>query len=84
MIKTLPIYLSDEEKTYFRKQINIKYLGNENCNYWDDETSSIVPVKPNMESEEFKQKHYEINAVHSVNVKVEMDENCNFVFNLVK
>ena len=70
------IQLDHEQKQQLNRFLNLHYLGDVNCNEYD-ENMEIVPKYPEKETEEFKDAIWKINATHEYQVKVVYDINGN-------
>ena len=70
------IQLDHEQKQQLNRFLNLHYLGDVNCNEYD-ENMKLVPKYPDKETEEFKDALWRINAVHEYQVKVVYDVNGN-------
>jgi hypothetical protein len=70
------IQLDHEQKQQLNRFLNLHYLGDVNCNEYD-ENFKLVPKYPEKETEEFKNAIWKINATHEYQVKVVYDVNGN-------
>jgi len=62
------------EPELLRKCINVHYLGQENCNKYDDKTGAYVQIKhPNMKNVEVAQNKLCPNI--NLTIKADLDEN---------
>ncbi len=68
------IQLDHEQKQQLNRFLNLHYLGDVNCNEYD-ENFKLVAKYPEKETEEFKDAIWRINAVHEYQVKVVYDLN---------
>ena len=76
------IQLDHEQKQQLRRFLNLHYLGDVDCNEYD-ENFKLVPKYPEKETEEFKDAMWRINASHEYQVKVIFDVNGNSRLELV-
>ena len=70
------IQLDYEQRQQLRRYLNLHYLGDVNCNEYD-EKMKIVHKYPEKETKEFDEAVWRINAVHEYQVKVVYDVNGN-------
>ena len=70
------IQLDHEQKQQLNRFLNLHYLGDVNCNEYD-ENFKLVAKYPEKETEEFKNAIWKINATHEYQVKVVYDVNGN-------
>jgi hypothetical protein len=70
------IQLSHEQKQQLNRFLNLHYLGDVNCNEYD-ENMKIVPKYPEKETEEFKDAVWKAGVVVEYQVKVVYDVNGN-------
>ena len=68
------IQLDHEQKQQLNRYLNLHYLGDVNCNEYD-ENFKLVAKYPEKETEEFKNAIWKINATHEYQVKVVYDVN---------
>ena len=68
------IQLDHEQKQQLNRYLNLHYLGDVNCNEYD-ENFKLVPKYPEKETEEFKNAMWRANMVHDYQVKVVYDVN---------
>jgi hypothetical protein len=68
------IQLDHEQKQQLNRFLNLHYLGDVNCNEYD-ENFKLVPKYPEKETEEFKNAMWRANMVHDYQVKVVYDVN---------
>ena len=68
------IQLDHEQKQQLNRFLNLHYLGDVNCNEYD-ENFKLVPKYPEKETEEFKNAMWRVNMVHEYQVKVVYDVN---------
>jgi len=74
------IQLDHEQKQQLRRYLNLHYLGDVNCNEYD-ENMKIVPKYPEKETQEFKDAmwradmsvDYQVKVVYDVNGKCKME-----------
>jgi hypothetical protein len=76
------IQLDHEQKQQLRRFLNLHYLGDVDCNEYD-ENFKLVPKYPEKETQEFKDAMWRINASHEYQVKVIFDVNGNSRLELV-
>lgn len=75
-ITFVKIQLDHEQKQQLRRFLNLHYLGDVNCNEYD-ENFKLIPKYPEKETQEFKNAMCRINATHEYQVKVVYDVNGN-------
>jgi hypothetical protein len=63
------IQLDHEQKQQLNRFLNLHYLGDVNCNEYD-ENFKLVAKYPEKETEEFKNAFWRANMVHDYQVKV--------------
>jgi hypothetical protein len=63
------IQLDHEQKQQLNRYLNLHYLGDVNCNEYD-ENFKLVAKYPEKETEEFKNAFWRANMVHDYQVKV--------------
>jgi hypothetical protein len=68
------IQLDHEQKQQLNRFLNLHYLGDVNCNEYD-ENFKLVAKYPEKETEEFKNAMWRANMVHDYQVKVVYDVN---------
>ena len=68
------IQLDHEQKQQLNRYLNLHYLGDVNCNEYD-ENFKLVAKYPEKETEEFKNAMWRANMVHDYQVKVVYDVN---------
>ena len=68
------IQLNHEQKQQLNRFLNLHYLGDVNCNEYD-ETGKLVAKYPEKETQEFKDAMWKANVVHDYQVKVVYDVN---------
>jgi hypothetical protein len=68
------IQLDHEQKQQLNRFLNLHYLGDVNCNEYD-ENFKLVPKYPEKETEEFKNAMWRANMVNEYQVKVVYDVN---------
>jgi hypothetical protein len=66
------IQLDHEQKQQLNRFLNLHYLGDVNCNEYD-ENFKLVAKYPEKETEEFKNAMWRANMVHDYQVKVVYD-----------
>ncbi len=70
------IQLDHEQKQQLRRFLNLHYLGDVDCNEYD-ENFKLVPKYPEKETQEFKDAMWRADMVHEYQVKVVYDVNGN-------
>jgi hypothetical protein len=70
------IQLDHEQKQQLNRFLNLHYLGDVNCNEYD-ENFKLVPKYPEKETEEFKDAMWRAGMCVDYQVKVVYDVNCN-------
>ena len=73
-ITFVKIQLNHEQKQQLNRFLNLHYLGDVNCNEYD-ENFKLVAKYPEKETEEFKNAMWRANMVHDYQVKVVYDVN---------
>jgi hypothetical protein len=68
------IQLDHEQRQQLNRFLNLYYLGDVNCNEYD-ENFKLVAKYPEKETEEFKNAMWRANMVHDYQVKVVYDVN---------
>ena len=68
------IQLDHEQKQQLNRYLNLHYLGDVNCNEYD-ENFKLVAKYPEKETEEFKNAMWRANMVNEYQVKVVYDVN---------
>ena len=68
------IQLNHEQKQQLNRFLNLHYLGDVNCNEYD-ENFKLVAKYPEKETEEFKNAMWRANMIHDYQVKVVYDVN---------
>ena len=68
------IQLDHEQKQQLNRFLNLHYLGDVNCNEYN-ENFKLVAKYPEKETEEFKNAMWRANMVHDYQVKVVYDVN---------
>jgi hypothetical protein len=68
------IQLDHEQRQQLNRFLNLHYLGDVNCNEYD-ENFKLVAKYPEKETEEFKNAMWRANMVHDYQVKVVYDVN---------
>ena len=75
-ITTVRVQLNHEQKQQLHRFLNLHYLGDVNCNEYD-ENFKLVPKYPEKETEEFKDALWRAGMSVDYQVKVVYDVNCN-------
>jgi hypothetical protein len=68
------IQLDHEQRQQLNRFLNLHYLGDVNCNEYD-ENFKLVAKYPEKETEEFKNAMWRANMIHDYQVKVVYDVN---------
>ena len=68
------IQLDHEQKQQLNRFLNLHYLGDVNCNEYD-ENLKIVPKYPEKETQEFKDAFWRAHTTHEYQIKVVYDVN---------
>jgi hypothetical protein len=76
------IQLDHEQKQQLNRFLNLHYLGDVNCNEYD-ENFKLVAKYPEKETEEFKNAMWRANMVHDYQVKVVYDVNGKYKLELL-
>lgn len=70
--KIINLSFSHSERESLRRDINLHFLQDVECNVWDESSQKFISKYPDKETEEFRLAHAQIHKTHSIELNLEI------------